>query len=222
MSSDCTFRVSGSVDYIQCKLAVKSRQNFFIFCFFANFLAPLGEWCCLCFSLFLAPVSWKGIHSRRQRPSVCKRVNGGFIGIHTCCIHYRPSIGMIQSIWLLFCNQLSSTGQQTYDVMHACFLFHTCYPGYLCVKQRTIMADGLEWYFVTVCTCWESGFLNVCQYRHGYGAGCNRPLYKNQNFIVTISDGSFHENKLHYIWYIKLKLNKEQDATRTYRVARVG
>ena len=25
-------------------------------------------------------------------------VKGGFIGIHTCCIHYRPSIGMIQSI----------------------------------------------------------------------------------------------------------------------------
>ena len=27
-----------------------------------------------------------------------ERVKGGFIGIHTCCIHYRPSIGMIQSI----------------------------------------------------------------------------------------------------------------------------
>ena len=25
-------------------------------------------------------------------------VKGGFIGIHTCGIHYRPSIGMIQSI----------------------------------------------------------------------------------------------------------------------------
>ena len=32
------------------------------------------------------------------RASRMQRVKGGFIGIHTCCIHYRPSIGMIQSI----------------------------------------------------------------------------------------------------------------------------
>ena len=30
--------------------------------------------------------------------AMSKLVKGGFIGIHTCCIHYRPSIGMIQSI----------------------------------------------------------------------------------------------------------------------------
>ena len=33
-----------------------------------------------------------------MRACLFERVKGGFIGIHTCCIHYRPSIGMIQSI----------------------------------------------------------------------------------------------------------------------------
>ena len=33
-------------------------------------------------------------------------------------------------IRLLFCNQLSSTGRQTYDVMHACHPFPCC-PGYM-------------------------------------------------------------------------------------------
>ena len=38
------------------------------------------------------------IANNRKCPCGRERVKGGFIGIHTCCIHYRPSIGMIQSI----------------------------------------------------------------------------------------------------------------------------
>jgi len=33
-----------------------------------------------------------------MRACLFERVKGGFIGIHTCCIHYRPSIRMVQSI----------------------------------------------------------------------------------------------------------------------------
>ena len=32
------------------------------------------------------------------RASYAGEIKGGFIRIHTCCIHYRPSIWMIQSI----------------------------------------------------------------------------------------------------------------------------